>query len=48
MTLEVVFPGINQHMKKTIIKSTNNFVIYQVFENRDANESWGSGDSFSA
>lgn len=44
MTLEVVFFGINQHVKKTIIKATNNFVIYQVFESRDANKSWGSGD----
>lgn len=56
MTLEVVFCcccfggvffGINQHMKKTIIKSTNNFVIYQVFESRDANKLWSPGDSLS-
>ena len=47
MTLEVVFLGINQLMKKTIIKSTNNFVIYQVFKSRDTNKSWGSGDSLS-
>lgn len=48
MTLEVVFLGINQHVKKAIIKSTNNFVIYQVFESRDANNSWGKSDSLSA
>lgn len=34
-------------MKKTIIKSTNNFVIYQVFESRDANKLWSPGDSLS-
>lgn len=48
MTLEVVFFGINQRMKKTIIKSTNNFVIYHVFESRDANKSWSGADSLSA
>lgn len=40
MTLEGFFLVINQHMKKPIIKSTNNFVIYQGFESRDANKSW--------
>lgn len=48
MTLEVVFLGINQHVKTAIIKSTNNFVISQVFESRDANKSWGKSDSLSA
>jgi hypothetical protein len=48
MTLEVVFLGINQLMKKSVIKTTNYFVIYQVFESRDANKSWGSSDCWSA
>lgn len=48
MTLEVVFFGINQRMQKTVIKSTNNFVIYHVFESRDANKSWSGADSLSA
>lgn len=48
MASEVVFADINQHMKKTIIKSTNSFVIYQVLERRDANKSWGKSDSLSA
>lgn len=38
------FLGINKLMKNTIIQSKNNFVIYQIFESRDANKSWGSGD----
>ena len=44
MTLEVVFLGISQHVKKAIIKSTNKFVISQVFQSRDANKSWGRSD----
>lgn len=44
MTLEVVFLGINQHVKKAVIKSTNKFVISQVFQSRDANKSWGRSD----
>lgn len=32
MILEVVFLGIKQLMKKTLIKSADNFVIYQVLK----------------